>query len=612
MDILFSIATGLGLRFICLNLTEPLTRLSPVIIGVWEGAISHLVLSQDPELRQLSFDQFLAYGLRLVFDLILTQDPARPLAVVLWTGVSLWLCQFIDQQSIPLSPQQSNRRKRSRRHRVPATSSLPSHVRVYQTPQPPSDPLPHAATPPHEQPSTPPSFFLQGEGSEAIHLSPAPDHPSSALVDPPRPPSALAPQLEADDGKAQDKPAPFPTPPATFASPEMDKDLTGSARRLSTIVEASSVEDVPIMAMANLGAADGGAQGTLPERKEQDQNANGVRTTTRTDTVPLPVPDPFSRQLRSRASAQVSIAADSESATLISVKPAIAHKFLLRPYPEEEVLSDELQTPLNPVARALLEDDVDNVFTDNELDDELRTPLKFTRQLGDGPLSPLSPLLSVQVRLSDVQAGSSHKPPSGTQIAGTTDATDATLLRNSLLISSEADELDSLESDAESSMLSTAVPTELYIHGDDWRKKAWEEEKKYHELKKQYDKALKELRVKDALMLKGQIAESDATIKKLHEKAARRYYKARNEPGQAFVDVHGLRVNEAVEMTEQALRKALSSGHETLRVITGRGAHSKGKLPVLKYALLRAMEKQKIPCQPDPVNPGALIVTLPP
>ena len=67
---------------------------------------------------------------------------------------------------------------------------------------------------------------------------------------------------------------------------------------------------------------------------------------------------------------------------------------------------------------------------------------------------------------------------------------------------------------------------------------------------------------------------------------------ARNPPGQShLLDVHGLRPQEAIEETERALRNALSSGYGTLKVITGKGLHSKNKLPVLRNALVRAMQE---------------------
>ncbi|PFH49782.1 hypothetical protein AMATHDRAFT_146907, partial [Amanita thiersii Skay4041] len=78
------------------------------------------------------------------------------------------------------------------------------------------------------------------------------------------------------------------------------------------------------------------------------------------------------------------------------------------------------------------------------------------------------------------------------------------------------------------------------------------------------------------------------------------------------VDVHGLRPQEAIEVTEKAFREALASGHGTLKVITGKGLHSKNNIPVLRNNLIKSMEEQRIPCEIDPNNSGVLILRLPP
>lgn len=56
------------------------------------------------------------------------------------------------------------------------------------------------------------------------------------------------------------------------------------------------------------------------------------------------------------------------------------------------------------------------------------------------------------------------------------------------------------------------------------------------------------------------------------------------------VDVHGLRVAEAIQITEKALREALTSKYPFVRVIVGKGLHSQGGKPVLKQALMKTME----------------------
>jgi hypothetical protein len=57
------------------------------------------------------------------------------------------------------------------------------------------------------------------------------------------------------------------------------------------------------------------------------------------------------------------------------------------------------------------------------------------------------------------------------------------------------------------------------------------------------------------------------------------------------IDVHRLKTREAVRKTEIAIRDALVAGDTRLRVICGRGSRSERGLPVLKLALIAAMEQ---------------------
>ncbi|KAI9428621.1 hypothetical protein H4582DRAFT_1271184 [Lactarius indigo] len=77
------------------------------------------------------------------------------------------------------------------------------------------------------------------------------------------------------------------------------------------------------------------------------------------------------------------------------------------------------------------------------------------------------------------------------------------------------------------------------------------------------------------------------------------------------IDVHRLKPTEATRKTEVAIRDALVAGATRLRVICGRGNHSKGGIPVLKLALIGAMEQHKIETEVDPINPGVLNIRLP-
>jgi len=77
------------------------------------------------------------------------------------------------------------------------------------------------------------------------------------------------------------------------------------------------------------------------------------------------------------------------------------------------------------------------------------------------------------------------------------------------------------------------------------------------------------------------------------------------------IDLHGLRVGEALSRLEKALRDMLLQDATKLRVIVGKGKHSVNKVPVLKRAVMEEMEKYKIPTAIDPSNAGVLIIRPP-
>jgi DNA-nicking Smr family endonuclease len=64
-----------------------------------------------------------------------------------------------------------------------------------------------------------------------------------------------------------------------------------------------------------------------------------------------------------------------------------------------------------------------------------------------------------------------------------------------------------------------------------------------------------------------------------------------SSPEPQTIDVHRLKVTEAVRLTEVEIRNALVRGDTQLRVITGQGRHSDGKIPVLKLAILQKMSE---------------------
>ena len=62
-------------------------------------------------------------------------------------------------------------------------------------------------------------------------------------------------------------------------------------------------------------------------------------------------------------------------------------------------------------------------------------------------------------------------------------------------------------------------------------------------------------------------------------------------PEPQTIDVHRLKVVEAVARVEQALYDAMITGVPQLRIITGRGNHSVGNIPALKLAIIGRMQE---------------------
>ena len=65
----------------------------------------------------------------------------------------------------------------------------------------------------------------------------------------------------------------------------------------------------------------------------------------------------------------------------------------------------------------------------------------------------------------------------------------------------------------------------------------------------------------------------------------------RNSHDEPTVDVHGLKKHEAIECVEKKLRELQLAGMKRLRVIVGKGLHSKMGIAVLKPTVLDAMRK---------------------
>ncbi|THH33321.1 hypothetical protein EUX98_g873 [Antrodiella citrinella] len=162
------------------------------------------------------------------------------------------------------------------------------------------------------------------------------------------------------------------------------------------------------------------------------------------------------------------------------------------------------------------------------------------------------------------------------------------------------------------SVISGTSRTEIINKADELRKLAQAQEKAKADYKVAVEKAKREKRGWDALWYEGEAENAETMAQTLNAKAAHRYFKAHNlNPEPQTIDVHRLVVPEAITEVKRALREARSSGTTELRIITGRGKHSKGNIPVLKKAIIQKLVEYQIEAKSDTTNPGVLVIAIP-
>ncbi|CAO1627963.1 unnamed protein product [Parajaminaea phylloscopi] len=100
-------------------------------------------------------------------------------------------------------------------------------------------------------------------------------------------------------------------------------------------------------------------------------------------------------------------------------------------------------------------------------------------------------------------------------------------------------------------------------------------------------------------------------MEQLNKEASDWIYQANNEDsGPDEVDLHGLYTAEAITRTEQEIGMRQRRGDQTVRIIVGKGIHSKDHVAHIKPAIEDLMRKYQLQAHLDPKNSGVLVVDL--
>ncbi|KAF8844401.1 hypothetical protein BDN67DRAFT_963156 [Paxillus ammoniavirescens] len=111
----------------------------------------------------------------------------------------------------------------------------------------------------------------------------------------------------------------------------------------------------------------------------------------------------------------------------------------------------------------------------------------------------------------------------------------------------------------------------------------------------------------------GKRGEKEQTIDRLNAEASAWIYQENNRPGRVpadSVDLHDLRVVEAIEYAQAAIRDAEEQGKTMLRLIVGKGKHSDGGVSRLKPAVEEDLRARGLDVRVGRKNTGVLVVRL--
>ncbi|KZT10766.1 uncharacterized protein LAESUDRAFT_755439 [Laetiporus sulphureus 93-53] len=541
-------AIGVGLALRAL--VDVVTHRNQRINGTLVGLWEGTVLHHFLYKFPGSLDPYVALGFRLLVDMLFTANVTRLTIVLLWTGIGLLLSDV----SLDLVEDKRFRRlwRRIRSYFLLVTPTpVRSHVQFLQIPSSSSAASSNRARSPLSQPP--------------IVAERAPS---------PRPPltPARRPSTQPVPGRFSD-----------FSETETEASRAGREPRAPSELDYISLPIIPdTPAVESFPAFDGRAL-----------SVSSRLTTSTEDSGP--------------SRARRILPSDDESGLTTPVE-------LLSPPPQRR--NEDGLPPMT-------------IFSSEG--DEERTPTMGPVELPEPPLMrfPLRPVSDAPPELVDLQSmpdveplpsdmpdipepvtdgvgGDGTRTPRGTASRGPPPAYDEPIELaddNASIAESEG----TMSSVVTSRSLNAIITRAVSI-----RDEALKLDEARAKLNLEYQAALNDKNYWRAFRLKVERDQAEQGARRLHAKAERRFFRAHNmEPAPQTVDVHRLHVPEAVARTEQALYDAMVAGAPELRIITGRGKHSKGKIPILKLAIIGAMRDHHIDAKPDILNSGVLLVRPP-
>ncbi|KAH9935722.1 uncharacterized protein B0H18DRAFT_421658 [Fomitopsis serialis] len=565
MDNFYAIGVGLVLRATIDKITHQNHRVNGSLVGLWEGAVLHHFLAKTP----YSLDPYIAFGFRLFVDLLLTANLTRLVIVIIWTGMGVLL------SDVGWDVAEDKRFRRLYRR---VRRALPSSLRLSS----------------------------QARSSSRVQFSELPAGSSSTTVSSGTarsPPSIL---ISRSQPLSQSRSRPTLAParrPTTTPLPGSFSDYS----EVSSIVSPAPRSEVS----SAISPARGSEASSVPSRASGSQvqleaQPRRPRTPSELEYVSLPViPDTpgieYTSFTRRAPSVSSHLTTSSEGS---GGRPRIA----LSPRPQNySGLTTPVERPNTPRGEQL----PPVMIIDADDSAGQRTPTMVPVELVDPPPIPI-PMrhsviaegeagLAAPPELMDAMPIPAMMPPVESMPMIPTPEVDEDAARTEKAASSRgpppeyeqviADDASVGESEAPS-VVTEKSRGALISKADQLREAALALEAKRSRLRQEYFAAERTGDHWKAFRLKIERDQAEQEAKNMHAKAERRYFKAHNfTPVPQTIDVHRLKVPEAVTRVEQALYDAMVTGVPELRIITGRGNHSKGKIPALKLAIIGAMQE---------------------